>query len=1677
MTAVALPGRPVFSFKYFAAVIRGTALVLLLWHPAASALAQCATATVTNFSVSAPDQASQGTVTIGWDFTPARCCPHLKVHIEGPNFYVDRQLHEYSGQQVFGYDTSCVAPGTYNFVGSVSFQGHLCGVISEKAVQPVTVSEVNSTVAVSLRKLPATGKVEAKVTYDFPPSGPRNLNLYLSSWREDDGDLQSTPQLLGSYTAPQPAGEWLFEFVPPSNARWIQVRATASRCTGVSESFDSLDCLECTAQAGDPVAMIDGTMTFDDADPLPPVPGAAGLRRTYVSSEGAAGAFGRGWFTMFDRMLAVSPSATGEAITMSIDGDAFVTFRGPAGGPYQQVSPRSVNNLGALTYLAGVYEFRPPGGTVVSRYSASGRFIGWRDLTSGRGTAITYDAAGRPQSVVDSWSGVTWTITTDANSRRVTSIAVAGTPSILWEYSYDSDQNLETVKVNGSPWRTYDYVNSRLTEVRDPLGNLIESHAYDAHGRATTSHGPSDEITLIEYDLPAPNAGETLARVTSATGATTDFILKSQGTVWQTSQSSGGCASCGARDSVYTYDREGRVLRAQSASGYVTVFTYGRDGRLAATESPLKPAGCDPSTAANHCRLDVAGLAAALLEPTSATATTTFRRQNPAWPDKITTIVRPSVAVSGESSIQTFNFHPLTGAVTSASLCGWVPNATACTQRTTTTTFYETGSLAPAFDPGGSFQSAWMALPQPVLMTKSTDGPRTDVQDVTSYVYYPADAAVPAFWRGRLAAVRNAAGHITRFENYDVFGNVLQQVDPNGVVVENTFDVLGRSLTSAVKGFAGCDTAVDPLCATDITASRTYEAGTGPLRAEYRRSGGVATYSYDGRGRVQAISRGPAETDLRERIEIDHDPLTGHKSQERTLANDSGTWVEKRRQSFSYDARSRLQTITHADTSTVHYSYDPEDRVATVRDENHAEPNTRYGYDPAGRLAATTQTLAGAPDGVIVTGYSYDVGGNLTSVVDPNGNITTYVYDDFGQMTSQTSPVTGTTTYAYDQSGQLTVVTDANNAVTTRTYDALGRLLTATSSRAGVSDETVTQTYDSASAFGLGRLSQMDDSSGTTTYRYQREGLLASEQRTLGGATYKTSYQYDASGNRTYIGYPFFPGVEYTYDFAGRPLTASLRGIRPLISSASYLPFGPLTELNFGDDFATQRFAYDSRYLPVSNQVLQGVSPLASYAYQHDPAGNITQILDQLNAGYDRSLLQYDDLNRLTGTTTGAELWVASTYTYDRMGNMLSMVQGVENDAPELELGRRVSSQNMLKRRTGFQYSGTTSKLENVVEWGVSRPVTYDAAGNEIASGATRTYSARNLMAKIEDWPEDSLSPHLIEFAYDGRGVRVAETESPADGFDTSSSRYFIYSPELQLLAITPATGPNVWHEPSPRARQIVWFGGRPVAEIPTLFLAPPEDFFFREPEFTFADHLGTPFLQLSDSGIEWRAEYEPFGNIHEMRAGTREGQPLRFPGQEVTLSWEGYEENYNIFRWYRAGWGRYTQADPIGLAGGFNLYAYAADNPVMRIDPLGRLSYNVASPTYTAGTWDQTVSNCDGAYAYGCTKIKGRIDCNCKCSGDDWRASVSINIMSHAVYYATDVPIPGSLIMAEEQKHVDENLVRLNTIRNEGLKIEAKKYPLKILCQAECKIYELWGTTMMMFSGSYTHVTDPHPY
>src|ERR1041385_5299445 len=473
------------------------------------------------------------------------------------------------------------------------------------------------------------------------------------------------------------------------------------------------------------------------------------------------------------------------------------------------------------------------------------------------------------------------------------------------------------------------------------------------------------------------------------------------------------------------------------------------------------------------------------------------------------------------------------------------------------------------------------------------------------FVYYPIDNAVPGPWRGHLAAVRNALGQIARYQDYDVFGHATTAIDPNGVTTRAAFDVLGRPLSSTIAAVSGCDTAADPLCATDLTATRSFASVGGPLASEQRPAGNATSYVYDSRGRVQTLTRGTASTGD-ERIETTYDLTTGKKSSETLRAFQNNAWVTTKTESYAYTSDGHLSSVTHADNTKQLYTYLPDGTLASVQDENHATPNTVYDYDPAGRLSTVTQTLATASGGQIVTRYAYDTQGNLTSVTDPNGNVTTYVYDDFRRMRRQTSPVSGVTTYTYDAAGNVLTTTDANGATTTRTYDALNRVLSAVSAR-NSSSETVSWTYDDGTTgnFGIGRLATLTDPTGSTVYRYERRGLLRSEAKTIAGSSYTTTYAYDANGNRSTMNYPNGIAANYTFDFADRPYSLS-NGAASIVSSATYLPFGPMSSLVFGNG-TTRTMSYDTRYRPLENKLPGAAGTIADYTSAEDNPGTITQ--------------------------------------------------------------------------------------------------------------------------------------------------------------------------------------------------------------------------------------------------------------------------------------------------------------------------------------------------------------------------------------------------------------------------------------------------------------------------------------
>ncbi|MFZ3174227.1 MAG: RHS repeat-associated core domain-containing protein, partial [Thiobacillus sp.] len=142
--------------------------------------------------------------------------------------------------------------------------------------------------------------------------------------------------------------------------------------------------------------------------------------------------------------------------------------------------------------------------------------------------------------------------------------------------------------------------------------------------------------------------------------------------------------------------------------------------------------------------------------------------------------------------------------------------------------------------------------------------------------------------------------------------------------------------------------------------------------------------------------------------------------------------------------------------------------------------------------------------------------------------------------------------------------------------------------------------------------------------------------------------------------------------------------------------------------------------------------------------------------------------------------------------------------------------------------------------------------------------------------------------------------------------------------------------------QELVWLDDMPVASLrPDARGGRTVEVFHIHP-----DHLGTP-RQITDSAdrIVWRWDTaDPFGNaLADDNPDDGKGKKsrfefnLRFPGQyfdgETGL-------HYNYFRDYEPGTGRYVQSDPIGLAGGMNLYAYVGGNPVSFTDPSGLVKW-----------------------------------------------------------------------------------------------------------------------------------------
>jgi YD repeat-containing protein len=257
----------------------------------------------------------------------------------------------------------------------------------------------------------------------------------------------------------------------------------------------------------------------------------------------------------------------------------------------------------------------------------------------------------------------------------------------------------------------------------------------------------------------------------------------------------------------------------------------------------------------------------------------------------------------------------------------------------------------------------------------------TDAQgNSTSYVY---DA------NNNPSKITDARGNVTQF-SYDANGaNLLQLILRDGGKISFTYDAHGNPLTVTDPN----GNAHDPSNPTGLSYKNSYNA-YGLLTDLYDPLGNHWTYTWD-----------------------------NNASNLLSVLDAKGQLTQ-----YTYDILDRLASVTYADLSSVHFTYDALGNLTSMRDNTGT---TYYTYNAVGQLSTEDEpSTAGSIK------YNYDKVGNLTTITRENGAVLAFNYDSSGQLISQTNPFDSgrLITYQYDADDRLVDISYPNGDMTSYSY-------------------------------------------------------------------------------------------------------------------------------------------------------------------------------------------------------------------------------------------------------------------------------------------------------------------------------------------------------------------------------------------------------------------------------------------------------------------------------------------------------------------------------------------------------------------------------------------------------------------------------------------------------------------
>jgi RHS repeat-associated protein len=623
---------------------------------------------------------------------------------------------------------------------------------------------------------------------------------------------------------------------------------------------------------------------------------------------------------------------------------------------------------------------------------------------------------------------------------------------------------------------------------------------------------------------------------------------------------------------------------------------------------------------------------------------------------------------------------------------------------------------------------------------------------------------------------------------------------------------------------------------------------------------------------------------------------------------------------ISYDNSGRITLIKQGTTPNDRQTELVWDWTGNLQYEKRgtaANPSlfvTEYVTDARGRVREIFRNTSGVPYTQFKLGY--DGNSNVTSVDIPTGAaFRQHLLPHLGtNLLGQYDPpnVSGVSPdvvdYDYDKDRRLKLVDWATTGMgIDLVYDQTpGKLHQ--KKKLGTSTVLATHAYGSSGAAN-GKPTTVTAGDITTTYTYAGvqsgwDGLLFKLGTSWSASTKEVTFTYDdflRVQSETVTG---GQAIQYLYD--GDSLTTSVTvGSLGTITVGRSTKSGRVESLTGG--VVTTTFGY-------ADTTFGGLTSIGTIC----TGTTCTQTANCGTSGncFTESL-SYDALGRIATRTDTVKSSAQPqiTYTYDGQSRLwkATPLGGTVTEYLYDETGNRNGN------RTKADFPGTA--------WDLS--LTYDEQDRISSAWWLHDADGRRTFNPLGDDDEyvyddfGRLTQAIantgleVHYTYDGLGRRVTRKQYQDSQLEVE--RRYLYAQGNRLIAVYDGSGTL--------RQQFVYASGSHTPDAVVL----NNTTLYR----IVQDHLGSlrMVVRASDGAVVQRMDFDEWGRLKVLNLVVADVIPFGFAGglrdSDTNLVQMGA-------RWYDPMTGRFITKDPVRFTGGFNLYAYAYNDPVNFIDPTG---------------------------------------------------------------------------------------------------------------------------------------------